>query len=463
METEYDFVSALLAIGDGGVEFFASCLLHLDPGELKSCRLVNSAWDEFIRKEVWGRRRRRLLLKEKLVERWKNIDPATEEFGHVRMTLGPDLAADGVRKVDSIFCNNSHVFCGLPCGKVGVFCLTTGEWVRDLMPGKIKLIRGYYPTKVAGSDIVVAAVMWNAIVVVWSSKKEMERLFCLDVINKPCFDVSCEHFEDGEVEEVKVVGDKVVVLLQEGWHWKTSLVVIHKGGQNVWESKTLACIQGYVYALLATEENWIAVAGRARTRSNTVEIKLWEGENFRQDICVHDYQSAHFWDIALKLPFIVVSCGDMREDSCVKVYQLASDNLMEDIKPVATLIKTIQLGGKAQQLIFNELFFGFVLHPGEDDTQAVVLIEKKALLDASIPSDKTAKRQILLHKNGSPYTVGINTTGLVFATWLKKDKDDDLGSHDDHENVDSSDEDLEEEKVVIPLHKKDFWKTYSIN
>ena len=328
------------------------------------------------------------------------------------------------------------------------------------MPGKIKLIRGYYPTKVAGSDIVVAAVMWNAIVVVWSSKKEMERLFCLDVINKPCFEVSCEHFEDGEVEEVKVIGDKVVVLLQEGWHWKTSLVVIHKGGQNVWESKTLACIQGYVYALLATEENWIAVAGRARSRSNTVEIKLWEGENFRQDICVHDYQSAHFWDIALKLPFIVVSCGDMREDSCVKVYQLASENLMEDIKPVATLIKTIQLRGKAQQLIFNELFFGFVLHPGEDDTQAVVLIEKKALLDAS---DKTAKRQILLHKNGSPYTVGINTTGLVFATWLKKDKDDDLGSHDDYENVDNSDEDLEGEKVVIPLHKKDFWKTYSIN
>ena len=153
----------------------------------------------------------------------------------------------------------------------------------------------------------------------------------------------------------------------------------------------------------------------------------------------------------------------MEKDSFVKVYQLASDNLMEDIRPVATLIKTIQLEGKAQQLIFNELFFGFVLHPGEDDTQAVVLIEKKALLDASIPSDKTAKRQILLHKKGSPYTVGINTTGLVFATWLKKDKDGDLGSHDDYENVDNSDEDLEGEKVVIPLHKKDFWKTYSIN
>ena len=64
METEYDFVSALLAIGDGGVEFFASCLLHLDPDQLKACRLVNSAWDEFVRKEVWGSKVKRLLLKE---------------------------------------------------------------------------------------------------------------------------------------------------------------------------------------------------------------------------------------------------------------------------------------------------------------------------------------------------------------------------------------------------------------
>ena len=76
METEYDFVSALLRIGEGGIDFFASCLLHLDPDELKACRLVNRAWDEFIRKEVWGSKRRRQLLKEKLLQRWKNIEPA---------------------------------------------------------------------------------------------------------------------------------------------------------------------------------------------------------------------------------------------------------------------------------------------------------------------------------------------------------------------------------------------------
>ena len=39
------------------------------------------------------------------------------------------------------------------------------------------------------------------------------------------------------------------------------------------------------------------------------------------------------------LPFIVVSYGDVGID--VKVFQLASDNLMEDPRPVASLIKTI--------------------------------------------------------------------------------------------------------------------------
>ena len=85
------------------------------------------------------------------------------------------------------------------------------------------------------------------------------------------------------------------------------------------------------------------------------------------------------------------------------------------LRPVASLIKTTQLEGDAEQLIFNELFFGFVLLPGEDDRQAVVLIEKKALFNASIPSEGTEKRQIWLQDDGSTSTVGINTTSLVYA------------------------------------------------
>ena len=170
MEPEPDFVSALLAIGEGGHHFFASCLLLLDPEELKACRLVNHTWDEFIRKEVWGSKRARLQLKEKLAERWKNADPTTEEFGHVRMAVDPDLHPREIGVVDSIFCNHSHIFCGLESGKVGVYSLHDGQWVRDLMPGEVDA-HHCNATKVAGSDLVIAAVMWGSIVTVWSAKK----------------------------------------------------------------------------------------------------------------------------------------------------------------------------------------------------------------------------------------------------------------------------------------------------
>ena len=141
---------------------------------------------------------------------------------------------------------------------------------------------------------------------------------------------------------------------------------------------------------------------------------------------------------------------------------------MEDPRPVASLIKTIQLEGEVKQMIFNDLFYGFVIAPGEDDKQDVVLIEKKALLDASAPSEETEQRQILLHEDGSTYTVGMNTTSLVFALWLKKDEDDEQGSLDDYDDIDDSDnssdydEDFEKEEVVVPLHKIDFWRTSNV-
>ena len=123
----------------------------------------------------------------------------------------------------------------------------------------------------------MAAAMWRTIVTVWSSKKEMEQLFCLDVVNYPCIGVSCEHDENWhhhEVEEIQVVGNKV---REDKWRGKFSLIVIDKGEQNVWESETLACLDviDHTSALLATEDDWLAVARTARNRPNTVEVKLW--------------------------------------------------------------------------------------------------------------------------------------------------------------------------------------------
>ena len=66
----------------------------------------------------------------------------------------------------------------------------------------------------------------------------------------------------------------------------------------------------------------------------------------------------------------------------------------------------------------------------------------------------------------------MNTTSLVFALWLKKDEDDEQGSLDDYDDYDDSDdsdnssdydEDFEEEEVVVPLYKMDFWRTSNVD
>ena len=113
---ELDFVSKLLAIGQGwGRNFFVSCLLQLSPEDLKACRLVNKTWNKVIKEGVWGNKRVRKKLEEKLIQRWKTTNPGTVQL----CTVPPE--------VQDIFCNNTHVFCGIEGGEVKVYTLTDGH------------------------------------------------------------------------------------------------------------------------------------------------------------------------------------------------------------------------------------------------------------------------------------------------------------------------------------------------
>ena len=109
------YMSQLHTIGEG--DFFVSCLLHLSPEDLKACRLVNKTWNDLIKERVWGNKRARKRLEEKLLNRWKTADPETVQLGTVP------------RGVEAMFCNNSHVFCGMEGGKVKVYSLVDGQWV----------------------------------------------------------------------------------------------------------------------------------------------------------------------------------------------------------------------------------------------------------------------------------------------------------------------------------------------
>ena len=120
---QMDYMSQLLAIGEGGLHFFVSCLLHLPPEDLKACRLVNKTWDKVVKERVGGNKRVRKRLDEKLLNRWKTTNPETIHLGMVPC------------RVLTIFCNHTQVFCGTDScsgGVVKVYSLADGQLVKDL-------------------------------------------------------------------------------------------------------------------------------------------------------------------------------------------------------------------------------------------------------------------------------------------------------------------------------------------
>ena len=98
---EIDFVTKLLAIGQGwGQSFFVSCLLYLSPEDLKACRLVNTTWDKVIKEKVWGNKKARKTLEQKLSQRWNTTNPEAVELIMLE-------------SVGVLFCNDKYVFCGV--------------------------------------------------------------------------------------------------------------------------------------------------------------------------------------------------------------------------------------------------------------------------------------------------------------------------------------------------------------
>ena len=159
-----------------------------------------------------------------------------------------------------MFCNNSHVFCGMGNGKVRVYNMTDGQWVRDLESGEEDLV----VWRICGGESIVAARLGRRhrrVVTVWSSKEEMGRLHSFDVRNHEGMDW---------VVDIKVTGNKVVLLLKDGTNLTHQLVVLQEGEHN-WENKILEPFstprrsrrtQPRWHKNLAVDKVWLAVTER---------------------------------------------------------------------------------------------------------------------------------------------------------------------------------------------------------
>ena len=72
----FDIVSSLFLIDID--EALQKIFLHLDPKSLKSCRLVNKQWNDFILSRLWRSPRGKMLLKERVFDNFFNQDPWLE-------------------------------------------------------------------------------------------------------------------------------------------------------------------------------------------------------------------------------------------------------------------------------------------------------------------------------------------------------------------------------------------------
>ena len=236
--------------------------------------------------------------------------------------------------------------------------------------------------------------------------------------------------------DMNVVGSKIALLVFNVSKNKCSLVVIRKG-EHVWEENTLACFSQASFPMpsqnvtgfLAADGDWISV-----TKWPSKQVSLWQDDTYRQDIDLPGLPSIardipffiqEPYASAMYSPFLILSVG-VRSRASIKVFRLAADNEMKDISTVASLIKSISLGDCSihhSRIIFNQLFFGFVLRHARTGL-AVTFIEKRTLVDTGIA--ETERRQIKLMDRLSHSCVDMNSTSLVFTLFQRRYQDPEL-------------------------------------
>ena len=354
------------------------------------------------------------------VHRWKAAEPVMERLTEART------------EISSIYCNDTHVFCGQDNGTIAVFNLKSGELFRELAPpeGETGLL-GLH-----GGEEVVAAAMRSRPqrnVVVWSTEGEMEQLHVYSVESFNCSDVSCDHgglmkhIRTGITSLLVVDRNKVAILLKQydprtqsadpfDSHFKFSLLLLKKVNE-VWECKGLGCYPGARWCYIASGGAWLALAVEGEEK-----IRLWHGSNeSHQDIClpesVHNLahsvpahfacmhsmrECAHTLRMFIEIPHIIfnVGAGD------IKVLKMAATQLH--------LVKSIRLPRSSDRRpIDNQFCLGYLQSTNDGDT-IVHVFQKRELFDPDLSPDETEGRRIEV---GGP--VNINTTSFL---WQRREE-----------------------------------------
>ena len=384
-------MSQLMLMDEGGKKFAANCLLFLSPEEIKCCRLVCKLWDNFIKDDdFWKSNRVRKELKQKLLQRWKTAEPMTKQLAEIG------------QRIDSIYCNDAHVFCGMGFNKVRVYDFATGQLSRELIQSHLEPDYSYSTHQVVGGKGVVAALMRQTeigtAVTIWSSQGEMDQLHFFNCQNFHCPNDSCGTLKHFGIETIQVVGKNKVAILSHGF--KASLVVLEKG-DHTWDTKVLDCFALEVCSSLAYDGDWLAVLDW-----HNKTVKLWRGNEDCQDVA---FPGISLLDalvcMFIQLPHFILgkrSCEGKDRTAQIMVYK------MEDTVPC--LVKCINLDMRELNFelepIANEFCVGF-MERIEGGT-IVHQFMRTELVAVELSPDETERREIIVE--GDHKKVSINST-----------------------------------------------------
>ena len=314
--------------------------------------------------------------------------------------------------------------------------LPSGNWIRDLKPAQRPTGDDHWSdsTEVVGSKDMVAAVLWERVVLFWETKgEEVTQLNPLNLGNLRC------RRGGGDIQ---VCGTKVAILARgndiirgegvvEG-SGMASLIVMEKGERGL-VKKTLSNFTGCLHGgLVALNGNFIALA-KDVLKSDVVDtrIALWCGDKRLSDVLLPGRMGHSVTGIILEAPYVILSLFSQSDSTregvvTIKVYSVSSNNQMQEISSEGSLLKSIPIRGLTgdpsshiSRFVFNDFIIGYVQQPWGAGDIGVHILDKKLLLNPKVSAEGVWVRRIFLPNDCT--TVSINNTSLVCAkdanTW----------------------------------------------
>ena len=397
---------------------------------------MSKFWDQLVKYEVWRSEAGKQVLTERLRQRWVNLEPSMDWLGRAK------------ESVTSLYCNDKHIFCGQGSGLVRVYSVTSGEWIRDLVPIDASSSEpvdsrglGRSDTLVAGGKKLIVSVAWDVFVTVWSRDGDMDWLTSYECMSDDCREepFHCEQCNNplkepvcpcnpeetlyagkciAHIYEIKVTPEGKIVILANFHDAYTSMLIMQKTG-DIWTVNGTdidencgsgflnelslgchgnpyvlcesGCLKDYHLCLGSTEKNFVDWPHHPHN-----------SEGFEFD----ERETSGISGLSLEPPFLILVNDNPDYDISValRVFHIDTHKVLKDFG---------NSRGRCTNLMTNEFVVVQLQETRSREQQDYILIyDKKMLLD----SEKTAEDvKIQMIEIEHDTLISINTTSLIFA------------------------------------------------